>query len=281
MTEPNNERKRRAVYVISDSTGETGAKVVQAALLQFRHEEVSLRIFSNLRDRQALCDTVDRAAAEGALVVYTLVRSEQRVIVNDRAAQYGVQAVDLMGPLMLRIGRWLGEAPVSTPGLLHRLDEEYFRRIEALEFAVKNDDGQHPRNFKHAQMIIVGVSRTSKTPVSSTLAQRGYKVANLPLVMSVTPPPEIDEVDPRRVYALTISPQKLWQIRTERMKQLGVREDSGYADPDQIRRELAWARNFIAKHDDWVVIDVTNRAVEETASEILGHYASNFGSPTI
>ena len=280
MTEPQ-KKPRRAVYVISDSTGETGAKVVQAALLQFRHEEVSLRLFSNLRDKQALCDTVDRAAAEGALIVYTLVRSEERTIVNDRAAQYGVQAFDLMGPLMLRIGRWLGETPVSTPGLLHRLDEEYFRRIEALEFAVKNDDGQHPKNFKHANLVIVGVSRTSKTPVSSTLAQRGHKVANLPLVFGVKPPAEIEEVDPKRVFALTISPQKLWQIRTERMKQLGVREDSGYADPDQIRRELAWARDYIARHDDWIVIDVTNRAVEETASEILAHYALNFGSPTI
>ncbi|MHC4225104.1 MAG: kinase/pyrophosphorylase, partial [Planctomycetota bacterium] len=118
---------RRAIYVVSDSTGDTAAKVVEAALLQFRHEKVNLRVFSNLRDPKALCSTVDQAVAESALVVYTLVRSEARVVVQDRAAQYGVQAVDLMGPLMARIGRWLGQAPVSTPGLLHRLDEEYFR----------------------------------------------------------------------------------------------------------------------------------------------------------
>ena len=139
---------RRAIYVISDSTGETGAKVVQAALLQFRHEEVNLRILSNLRDPAALAKVVDQAAAESALVVYTLVRAEQREIVHDRAARYGVQAVDLMGPLMARIGMWLGEAPVSTPGLLHLMDEEYFKRIEALEFMVKNDDGKLPRNIE-------------------------------------------------------------------------------------------------------------------------------------
>ena len=114
--------QRRAIYVISDSTGETGAKVVQAALLQFRHEQVSLRIFSNLRDKKALFSTLDRAAAENALVVYTLVRAEQRRLVTDRAAQYAVKAVDLMGPLMARIGNWLGESPVSTPGLLHKID---------------------------------------------------------------------------------------------------------------------------------------------------------------
>ena len=272
---------RRAIYVISDSTGETGAKVVQAALLQFRHEQVSLRIFSNLRDKKALCDTVDRAAAENALVVYTLVRAEQRVIVHDRAAQYGVQAVDLMGPLMARLGFWLGEAPVSTPGLLHRLDEEYFRRIDALEFAVKNDDGKLPKNFKHAHIMIVGVSRTSKTPVSSILAQRGYKVANLPLVMNVPPPKEIEEMDGKRVYALTIAPQVLHQIRQTRVERMGMDRDAEYADLDQIRQELLWARDYFSKHPEWTVVDVSRRAIEETASDILAHYTERFGAPTI
>jgi regulator of PEP synthase PpsR (kinase-PPPase family) len=273
--------RRRAIYVISDSTGETGAKVVQAALLQFRHEQVSLRIFSNLRDKKALCSTVDRAAAENALVVYTLVRAEQRVIVHDRAAQYGVQAVDLMGQLMLRLGHWLGETPVSTPGLLHRLDEEYFRRIEALEFAVKNDDGKMPKNFKHADLMIVGVSRTSKTPVSSILAQRGYKVANLPLVMGVRPPPEMDEIDPRRVYGLTISPQMLHQIRQTRVQRMGIQRGAEYADLEQIRQELAWAREVFREHPDWTVVDVTRRAIEETASDILACHSERFGAPTI
>jgi len=273
--------KRRAIYVISDSTGETGAKVVQAALLQFHHEQVSLRIFSNLRDRKALCDTVDRAAAEGALVVYTLVRGEQRVIAHDRAAQYGVQAVDLMGPLMSRLGSWLDEAPVATPGLLHRLDEEYFHRIEALEFAVKNDDGKMPGNFKRADMVIVGVSRTSKTPVSSILAQRGYKVANLPLVMNVPPQKEIEEVNPRRVYALTIAPQTLHQIRRTRVERMGMQRGAEYADLGQIKRELAWARDYFRDHPDWTVVDVTRRAIEETASDILADYTHRFGAPTI
>ena len=273
--------KRRAIYVISDSTGETGAKVVQAALLQFRHEQVSLRIFSNLRDKTALCDTVDRAAAENALVVYTLVRVEQRVIVHDRAAQYGVQAVDLMGPLMARLGHWLGEAPVSTPGLLHRLDEEYFRRIEALEFAVKNDDGKMPANFPHAHIVIVGVSRTSKTPVSSILAQRGYKVANLPLVMNLPPPKEIEEMDPQRVYGLTVAAQTLHQIRQARVERMGMERGAEYADIEQIKQELTWARDYFRKHPEWTIVDVTRRAIEETASDILAHYTERFGVPTI
>jgi len=271
---------RRSIYVISDSTGETGAKVVQAALLQFRHEQVRLRIFSNVRDAAALAETVDRAAAEGALVVYTLVRAERRAALHDRAVQYGVQAVDLMGPLMSRVGRWLGEKPLSTPGLLHKLDEEYFRRIEALEFAVKNDDGQLPKNFLVADMVLVGVSRTSKTPVSTTLAQRGYKVANLPLVYGVHPPAEIDQVDPQRVFGLTIAPPLLHQIRQTRLRHLGAGE-TAYADLQQIQRELAWARDFFRAHPGWTILDVSRRAVEETASEILSCYTERFGSPTI
>jgi hypothetical protein len=269
---------RRAIYVISDSTGETGAKVVQAALLQFRHEQVRLRIFSNMRDPAALADTIDRAAAEGALIVYTLVDARQRAAVHDRAAQYSVQAVDLMGPLMMRIGRWLGESPVSRPGLLHRLDEEYFRRIEAMEFAVKNDDGKLPRNFRHADIVVVGVSRTSKTPVSATLAQKGLKVANLPLVMGVPPPKEIDEIDPQRVFALRIAPRTLFEIRRARLRYLGVEDKSQYADLEQIQAELQWARDIMRQHPGWTVVEVTNRAIEETASEILKLYASRFGN---
>jgi len=272
---------RRAIYVISDSTGETGAKVVQAALLQFRHEQVSLRIFSNLRDPRALSEIVDRAAAEDALVVYTLVRSEQRTAVHDRAAQYGVQAVDLMGPLMARIGMWLGEAPVSQPGLLHRMDEEYYRRIEALEFTVKNDDGQLPRNLPHADIVLVGVSRTSKTPVGTSLAQRGYKVANIPLVRNVPLPPQLEEVAAERVFGLTIAPHVLHEVRSFRLKYLGVKHETGYADLRQIQGELAWARDVFRRHPGWRVIDVTRRAIEETATEIVGHYTKTFGPPTI
>jgi regulator of PEP synthase PpsR (kinase-PPPase family) len=242
---------------------------------------VSLRIFSNLRQPKQLVDVVDKAAAEGALLVYTLVRAEQRDVVHDRASQHGVTAVDLMGPLMARIGMWLGESPVSTPGLLHRMDEEYFNRVEALEFAVKNDDGQLPRNFPKADMVLVGVSRTSKTPVASTLAQRGYKVANLPLVMGIKPPREIDEVDPHRVFGLTIAPEVLHDIRVWRLRYLGVKDDRGYAALDHIREELEDARAIFRAHPEWKVVDVTNRAVEETASEILGHYTRHFGDPTM
>jgi len=270
--------ERRAIYVLSDSTGETGAKIVRAAALQFRHERVRLRILSNMRDPRKIADAVNRAAGENALVVYTLVDGEQRNAVYDRAAQYGVQAVDLMGPLMAHIGRWLGERPVSTPGLLHQLDADYFRRIEAVEFAVKNDDGRLPRNFQFADMVLVGVSRTSKTPVCTLLAHKGYKVANLPLVPNVPPPKEIDDVDPNRVFALRITPRVLHEIRQSRLKTMGVGVTTDYAEMSQIQTELRWARDFIREHPEWTVIDVTNRAIEETAAEIVRIYEGRFGA---
>lgn len=273
--------RRRSIYVVSDSTGETGAKVVQAALLQFRHEQVSLRILSNLRDTESIRAVVDRAAAEGALVVYTLVRADQRDAIADRAAEYGVQAVDLMGPLMARIGLWLGEAPISTPGILHRMDEEYFRRIEAVEFTFKNDDGQQPKNFRNADIVIVGVSRTSKTPVSSYLAQKGYRVANCPLVPGVTPPKELEEIDPKRVFGLMIAPHVLLEVRRARLRHMGVSGESDYADIRQITRELQEAREYFRSHPEWTVLDVTQKAIEETAAQILQVYTQRFGAPVI
>lgn len=269
---------KRAIYVISDSTGETGAKVVQAALLQFHHEHVRMRIFSNVRNPERLAEVIDQAVGEEALIVYTLVRAESRQAVHDRTALYDVRAIDLMGPLLSRIGRWLGESPVSTPGLLHVLDADYFARIEALEYTVKNDDGKLPQNFPDADIVLVGVSRTSKTPVATILAQKGYKVANQPLVLDVPPPPQLEKLDPHRVFALAIQPQMLLDIRRTRLKTMGVDGGSTYADMERIQRELRWARDLVRSHRGWTTIDVTRKAIEETAAEIHRIYLERFGS---
>jgi regulator of PEP synthase PpsR (kinase-PPPase family) len=268
--------EKRAIYMISDSTGETGAKVVQAGLLQFRHEHVRLRIFSNVRSLERLAEIVDQAAAEHALVVYTLVNSDSRQLLHDRTALYDVRSIDLMGPLLQRISRWLGESPVSEPGLLHVLDDEYFARIEALEFTVKNDDGQLPHNFPDADVVLVGVSRTSKTPVSMLLADKGLKCANQPLVLGVPPPKQLDNLDPKRVFALAIQPPMLLAIRQTRLQSMGVKEESNYSDMRQIQRELAWARDLVRSHPGWTTIDVTRKAIEETAAEIWRMYAERF-----
>jgi regulator of PEP synthase PpsR (kinase-PPPase family) len=149
------------------------------------------------------------------------------------------------------------------------LTEEYFRRIEAVEFAVKSDDGKEPRNFKKADLVLAGVSRTSKTPLSTVLAQRGLKVANQPIVLGVKLPPELEEAPQDRIVGLTIELAQLMEIRKARLKQLGMPTDASYGLRDQVKAELDYARQIFAEHPQWPVIDVTGRAIEETAVIIL------------
>ena len=155
------------------------------------------------------------------------------------------------------------------PSSMLPLSEEYFRRIEAVEFTVKSDDGKEPRNFKKADIILVGVSRTSKTPLSTLLAQRGLKIANLPIVLGVQPPPELDEASQDRIVGLTIELDQLVEIRKARLKQLGMSVDANYGLKDQVKEELEYAQTIFRAHPRWPVIDVTGRAIEETAVIIL------------
>ncbi len=155
------------------------------------------------------------------------------------------------------------------PSGLLPLSDEYFRRIEAVEFTVKSDDGKEPRNFRKADLVLVGVSRTSKTPLSTILAQRGLKVANLPIVLGIEPPPELEEAPQERVVGLTIEINQLVEIRKARLKQLGMPIDASYGLADQVKAELDYARRIFDKHPHWPVIDVTGRAIEETAVIIL------------
>jgi regulator of PEP synthase PpsR (kinase-PPPase family) len=171
---------------------------------------------------------------------------------------------------------YLGSAPAGVPGLLHSINDDYFRRIEAVEFAVKNDDGAEPRNLPKADLVLVGISRTSKTPLSTYLAQRGLKVANVPLVLGVDPPEELSQVDDRKVFGLIVQPDMLMRIRQARLSHLGMPHDSSYGQRAHIDNEIAYSREIFRKHANWPVIDVTNRAIEETAADILRIYQERF-----
>ena len=155
------------------------------------------------------------------------------------------------------------------PSAMLPLSDEYFRRIEAVEFTVKSDDGKEPRNFRKADLVLVGVSRTSKTPLSTLLAQRGLKVANLPIVLGIEPPPELEQAPQDRVVGLTIEINQLVEIRKARLKQLGMPMDANYGLLEQVKEELAYGQKIFAAHPHWPVIDVTGRAIEETAVIIL------------
>ena len=259
----------RYIDVLSDSTGETAEKVVRAALLQFPQAGAQIRLHTRVRTKDVARPVLERAAREGALVVFTVVSPELREFVHAMTAEMKIEALDVIGSLLGKVGTFVDREPINLPSAMLPLAEEYFRRIEAVEFAVKSDDGKEPRNFKKADLILVGVSRTSKTPLSTILAQRGLKVANLPLVLGVQPPFELEEAPQDRVVGLTIGIEQLCAIRQARLRQLGMPQETNYAMREHVRQELEFANQLFRAHPEWPVVDVTGRAIEETAVIIL------------
>ena len=261
--------EHRPIFVVSDSTGETAERAVRAALLQFPDERVRVRLFTRVRDEDAVVETLDRAHEQGALVVFTLVRPELREVLLERASRVGVKSVDLIGSLIREVSEFIEAKPVNIPTADMPLTQAYFQRVEAIEFAVKSDDGKEPRNLRRADLVLTGVSRTSKTPLSTYLAGRGLKVANVPLVLGVEPPPELYDVPGHKVIGLTLDTDHLMDIRRQRLQQLGMPGDANYGLREHVRAELEYAHAIFRENPEWMVVDVTNLAIEETATIIL------------
>ena len=257
------------IYVVSDSTGETAERVVRAALLQFPNHRARVRLFTRVRDREAVAEVMAKAGEQGAMVVFTLVSTELREYFHEKARENNVETVDVIGALIHKVAGFIEAEPMMLPSANMPLSEEYFRRVEAIEFAVKSDDGKEPRNLRRADVVLVGVSRTSKTPLSTYLAGRGMKVANVPLVLGVDPPDELFELAPEKVVCLTIDLEELCDIRRERLRQLGMPEDANYGLRDHVSSELEFAHDLFRRSDGWLIVDVTGRAIEESATIIL------------
>lgn len=256
------------IYVISDALGETAEFVSRAAAAQFVGVKTRIRRVPYVRDQAHLEDIMEEAATEQAILVYTLVLRDLREYLEQKAMERGLRTVDILGPLIGALAGQTGMDPTLKPNIIHRLDEQYFRKVEAVEFAVKYDDGKDPRGVLFADVVLIGVSRTSKTPLSMYLAHKGLKAANIPLVPEVDPPDELFSIRPRKVIGLTVRPELLNQIRTERLKTLGLGATADYANLDRIMRELEYARG-IMKRIGCPIIDATGKAIEETASIVL------------
>lgn len=257
------------VFIVSDSLGETAELVARAAASQFNGHRATFHRFAYVDRMETIDEIIQRARREErSLIVHTLILDELRRALNAKAQAAGIPVVDIMGPVMTA---WMGlveRPPRLEPGLRHRLDEEYFRRIEAVEFAVKYDDGKDPRGLLQADIVLLGVSRTSKTPVSMYLAHKMYKVANVPLIPEVELPAELYKVPRKRLVGLIIRPEALQQIRRERLRAIGLDEESNYGSMQRIQEELAYAQR-IFRQLGCPVVDVTNKAVEETANTVL------------
>src|SRR5512141_749323 len=232
-------------------------------MLQFPEARTPIRLHTRVRTKEVARPVLERCAREGSLLVFTIVAPELREFVHALTAELKVEAIDVIGALIGKLGNYLEREPINLPSALLPLSDEYFRRIESVEFAVKSDDGKEPRNFKKADLILVGVSRTSKTPLSTILAQRGLKVANLPLVLGVNPPPELFEAPQDRIVGLTIGIEQLCEIRQARLRQLGMPSETNYAMREHVRQELEFGQSLFRAHPEWPVVDVTGRAIEE------------------
>jgi regulator of PEP synthase PpsR (kinase-PPPase family) len=255
------------IFVLSDGTGQTGKRVLEAALLQFDQPVMIIRI-PDVRAVEQVNEVVVAAAHDHGMIVYTLVSVELRQAVHIAAMERGVIAVDLLGGLLAKLQDFLRRSPGGRPGLLYQTDAGYYQRVDAMEFTVQHDDGQKLDDLDEADIVIVGPSRTSKTPVSFYLAYRGWKVANVPLILGLDLPQALCALEPRKVVGLTTDPERLAMIRRERLKNMGAVEESSYADLNHIRQELRYSLRQ-CKTYRWPVINVTGKAVEETANEIM------------
>ena len=260
--------EKPVVYVVSDSIGETAEFVVKAVASQFNSGHVVIHRIPFVDDIETIKDVVEEAAQFKSVIAYTLVLPELRQQMEDLAAQKHVPTVDVMGPMLNAFAKVMNVSPKMEPGLVRKLDEQYFRRIAAIEFAVKYDDGKDPRGLLLSDVVLVGVSRTSKTPLSMYLAHKRIRTANLPLVPEVEPPEELYWLPPKKIMGLTIKPDILNEIRQERLKSLGLKAQANYASMDRILEELDYS-DKIMKRLGCRVFDVSNKAVEEVANKVL------------
>lgn len=257
------------IYVISDSVGETAQQVTKAAISQFKIENnYDIRRFPYVVEVKFLEEILKSAKEENAIVVYTLVEQDLLIFTENYCKKENLSYIDLMTPILNEISSKIGLNPKREPGIIRKLDESYFKRVEAIEFAVKYDDGKDPRGILQADIILLGISRTSKTPLSMYLANKNIKVANVPLVPEIPIPKELYEINQKKIIGLTNTPEKLNQIRQERLKALGLSSDANYAKLDRILQELDYS-DRIMKKVGCPVIDVSSKAIEETAGIIM------------
>lgn len=264
------EGRQQMIYICSDAVGETAEAVVRATIRQFDAPQVKIKRIGHIKHEDEVRAVAEEAARSGGFVAFTLVQPELREMMKEESIRLGVRAVDIMGPMMQAFIDTFNDSPKRKPGLLHEMDDAYFRRVEAIEFAVKCDDGRDSNLLLQSHIVLIGVSRTSKTPLSIFLAHKGYKVGNFPLVPEVKPPQQLMLLPGNRVVGLTMDAEQLLKIRTERLRAVGLPYGAKYATLARISEELEYA-HAIMKRIGCPVIDVTDKAIEETAGIILGY----------
>jgi regulator of PEP synthase PpsR (kinase-PPPase family) len=260
------------LHLVSDATGETINSVARACLVQFKGVNPIEHVWSLVRTPGQMEKAIEGIRMQPGAVLYTIVNDELRALLAEGCRHLGVPCIPVLDPVIHTLANYFGVEVSGQPGLQHALDAEYFKRMEAMNFALSHDDGQLFTDLDSADIIIVGVSRTSKTPTCIYLANRGIKAANIPIVPGCPMPDELLRAARPLVLGLTKDPERLVQVRKNRLKMIAQAEDgTDYVDIDRVREEVSAARKFCNQHG-WPLIDVTRRSVEETAATIMGHY---------
>jgi [pyruvate, water dikinase]-phosphate phosphotransferase / [pyruvate, water dikinase] kinase len=265
---PKGGRVRIHLHLISDSTGETLETVAKSALAQFEGAEAVKHFWPMVRSETHLARTLEEIKANPGLVLFTLAKRDIRDRLEAACRDYGLPAISVIDPVLDALSVLLGQSAHARPGRQHLLDEAYFSRVEAIQYTIAHDDGALSEDWEEADIILAGVSRTSKTPTSIYLANRGYKTANIPLVIESPPPESLFGLKRPLVVGLAINPERLIQVRRNRLLSLNQVSETAYVEAEAVQREISFARRMIADND-WPMIDVTRRSIEEVAAAII------------
>lgn len=264
----------KTIYLVGEGTGETVSKIARASLAQFRCEEIKVKTFFQVKEKRQIGRVMKGAAEDKALVAFSMVEAPLRDFLLEEAGRMGIEAIDVIGDFIMHLSTFLGEKPMGIPGRQHALDEEYYRRIEAINFAVKHDDGKLPQGLRLADLILVGLSRSGKTPLSVYLAHQGWKVANVPLHPDMEAPEDLFQAEQRKIFGLIINVENLVKFREARLTQLGLTPYAKYADPVKIADEIEWCEAFFKQNPRWRIMDISDKAVEEAAASIINAHLS-------
>jgi regulator of PEP synthase PpsR (kinase-PPPase family) len=275
MNSDTKKSKAEPIYIVSGGKGLAGNNMVHSLLIQYPNNNVPVIIVPDQHSEKQLIDLVEKVKIDGGLITHTMVNRQLRSFLINLCEEKGVKHIDFMGKLADYLDETLEIPSLQTPGLYREINQEYFDRIDAIEFTLNHDDGLSPTKLHKAEIILTGVSRSGKTPLSVYLAMYGWKVANIPLVHGIDPPKELFEVDPQRVFGLSISSGQLISHRMKRLKNINNTENTNYVDERMVAHEIRNA-SFIFEKGGFTVLNVSNKPVETTANEILNMMANRF-----
>lgn len=256
------------VFIVSDGTGGTAKQALKAALVQFEFTKVQKHLRPDIRNEQQVLELISEAHKIKALIIHTIVSKKIRHLILEQGRLHDLVTIDLMGPLLAQLSQKFEISPTAKPGIFHTINKAYFQRIEAVEFTIRHDDGQRVEELENADIILLGVSRTFKTPISVYMAHKGWRVANIPIILGISLPDIVYKLPHKRIFCLTTYPTRLATLRAARDKYLGGLTGN-YSSFSHVQKELNYALRIFKTHPKWTIVNVTQKPIEEISSEIL------------